>query len=160
RGSQIAVARLDLDGFKAINQTFGQITGDQVLAEVAQRLVTVCRADTFVARLDADNFALIKQGATDEETLRLRGGVLSHAVRLRFDRPAAVIHLTASIGFAVSRPVDTPESLYERADYATSIAKSEARGTAVIFSERHAQEINKVRALEHALRTADLDEEI
>jgi diguanylate cyclase (GGDEF)-like protein len=159
-GSQIAVARLDLDGFKAINQTFGQITGDRVLAEVAQRLVTVCSAETFVARLDADNFALIKQGAIDEETLRLRGGVLSNAMRLSFELPGAVIHLTASIGFAVSRPDDKPEALYDRADYATSIAKSEARGTAVIFSERHAQEINKVRTLEHALRTADLDAEI
>ncbi len=157
---QVAVARLDLDSFKPINQTFGQTTGDRVLVEVAQRLMTVRGPDTFVARLDADNFALIMQGGGDEKALRTRGEVLSNAMRLSFDLPGAVIHLTASIGFAVSRPGDTPETLYDRADYATSIAKSEARGTAVIFSERHAQEINKVRTLEHALRTADLDEEI
>ncbi|WP_332689431.1 putative bifunctional diguanylate cyclase/phosphodiesterase [Devosia sp.] len=159
-GNTIAVARLDLDSFKAINETFGQITGDRVLAEVARRLMALRKADTFVARLGADNYALIMQGELHEASLRTRGEVLSNAMRLSFDLPNAIIHLSASLGFATSRPGDTAEMLYDRADYATSIAKHEARGTAVIFSERHAKEISKVRTLEHALRTANLDEEI
>lgn len=159
-GSTIAVARLDLDSFKAINETFGQITGDRVLIESARRLMALRKADTFVARLSADNFALIMQGDLHEAGLRTRGEVLSNAMRLSFDLPNAIIHLSASVGFATSRPGDSAETLYDRADYATSIAKREARGAAVIFSERHAKEISKVRTLEHALRTANLDEEI
>lgn len=159
-GGSIAVARLDLDSFKAINETFGQITGDRVLVEVARRLMALRKADTFVARLDADNFALIMRGDLHEAGLLTRGEVLSNAMRLSFDLPNAIIHLSASVGFATSRPGESAEALYDRADYATSIAKREARGTAVIFSERHAKEISKVRTLEHALRTADLDEEI
>lgn len=159
-GTTIAVARLDLDSFKSINETFGQIAGDRVLVEVARRLTALRKPDTFVARLGADNYALIMQGELSEASLRTRGEVLSSAMRLSFDLSNAIIHLSASLGMAASRPGDTAEMLYDRADYATSIAKREARGTAVIFSERHAKEISKVRTLEHALRTANLDEEI
>jgi diguanylate cyclase (GGDEF)-like protein len=159
-GAQIAVARLDLDSFKTINETFGQNTGDRVLAEVAKRLLVLRAPDTFIARLDADNFALILQGKLNEADLRTRGEVLCNALRISFDMPDANIHLSASVGFATSRPGDTGDTLFDRADYVTSIAKREARGHAVIFSERHAREISKVRTLEHALRTADLDEEI
>lgn len=159
-GSNIAVARLDLDSFKSINDIFGQITGDRVLVEVARRILALQRPGTFVARLGADNFALIMEGPATDETMGAWGAVLCGAMRSSFDLPGTNIHLSISAGFAASQPGDTAETLYDRADYATSVAKREARGNAVVFSERHAREISKVRAMEHALHTADLDAEI
>jgi diguanylate cyclase (GGDEF)-like protein len=156
----VAVARLDLDSFKSINDIFGQLTGDRVLVEVARRIMALQRPGTFVARLGADNFALIMEGPATDETMRALGAVLCNAMRSSFDLPGTNIHLSISAGFAASQPGDTAETLYDRADYATSVAKREARGNAVVFSERHAREISKVRKMEHALHTADLDAEI
>lgn len=159
-GTQVAVARLNLDGFKSVNDIFGQITGDRVLTEVAQRITALRRPSTIVARLGSDSFGLILTGSTDERALQACGNVLTAAMRPSFDTPLGIVHLSASAGFAASRPGDTAEALFDRADYVTWVAKREARGKAIVFSESHAQEINKVRRMEHALHTADLDREI
>ena len=159
-GTSVSVARLDLDSFKSVNDIFGQITGDRVLIEVANRIMALRRPSTFVARLGADNFALIMDGLADEQSLQHCGALLCGAMALSFDLPGANIHLSASAGFAASRPDDTPESLYDRADYAASVAKREKRGQAVVFSAQHDRDISKVRSLEHALHTADLQREI
>jgi len=159
-GTAIAVARIDLDGFKAINQTFGQTTGDRVLAETARRISTVSPSGSFVARLGADNFALITRDVQSDAGLQRLGTELCRALRSPFDLPDANIHLSASIGFAASHPGDTAEMTYDRADYANSVAKRECRGHAVVFADRHDREIRKVRQIEHELHTADLDKEI
>ncbi|QYO77976.1 putative bifunctional diguanylate cyclase/phosphodiesterase [Devosia salina] len=159
-GRTIAVARIDLDRFKSINEIFGQLAGDRVLLEAARRIDALRRPDTFVARLDSNAFGLILQGPVDEQTLSHAGEVLCGAMRLSFDQPEGAIRLSASAGFAASRPNETAHSLFDRADYATSVAKREARGRAVIFSERHAREISQVRRMEHQLHAANLEDEI
>jgi len=159
-GRQIAVGRLDLDRFKSINEIFGQLAGDRVLVEAARRIDSLRRADTFVARLESNTFGLVVAGPVDAQTLSHVGEVLCGAMRLSFDQPEGVIRLTASAGFAASQPDDTADGLFDRADYALSCAKREARGCAVVFSERHARDISKVRHMEHLLHSADLDDEI
>lgn len=159
-GRQIAVARLDLDSFKSVNDIFGQITGDRVLVEVAHRIDTLRRPSTMVARLGTDNFALIIVEMTDEASLQASGDLLTGAMRPSFDMALGTVHLSASAGFAASRPGDTADTLYDRADYVTWVAKREARGHAIVFTEQHAEQLSRVRLMEHALRTADLDAEI
>ncbi|MBB4051023.1 diguanylate cyclase (GGDEF)-like protein [Devosia subaequoris] len=159
-GRRIVVGRLDLDGFKSINQIFGQLAGDRVLVEAARRIDSLRRADTFLARLESNTFGLILVEPIDRQTLVHAGEVLCGAMRLSFEQPEGVIRLTASAGFAVSEPGDTGDHLFDRADYALSAAKREQRGSAVIFSEVHAKEISKVRHMEHLLYSADLDDEI
>ncbi|UJW85546.1 putative bifunctional diguanylate cyclase/phosphodiesterase [Devosia sp. SL43] len=159
-GSQIAVARLDLDSFKSINDIFGQIAGDQVLIEVGHRINALRRPSTFVARLGSDQFALVLDGANDEASLQACGDVLTAAMRPSFETKLGTVHLSASAGFALSRAGDTADTLYDRADYVTWVAKRETRGRAVVFSDRHADELNRVRRMEHALHTANLDAEL
>ncbi|ODT81692.1 MAG: hypothetical protein ABS76_11090 [Pelagibacterium sp. SCN 64-44] len=159
-GCPVAVARLDLDGFKSVNQIFGQLTGDRVLIEAARRIDELRRPDTFVARLDSNSFALIMQGPTDDASMSHCGEKLCNAMRVSFDMPGGPIRLSASVGFAASRPGDNAHSLFDRADHATSAAKRDARGHAVVFSDQHASEINQVRRMEHLLHTARLEEEI
>jgi diguanylate cyclase (GGDEF)-like protein len=156
----VTVALIDLDSFKSVNDIFGQITGNRVLTEVARRIETLRRPTTFLARLGGDNFALIMEGPTNEALMQTCGDLLCTAMRSSFDLPGATIHLTISVGFAASTAGDDAEQLFDRADYATSIAKREGRGKAVVFSEQHACEISKVRSIEHALHTADLESEI
>ena len=159
-GVQIAVARFDLDSFKSVNDVFGQITGDRVLVEVGARINALRRPSTFVARLGSDQFALVLEGPLDEASLQACGDVLTAAMRPSFDMKLGTVHLSASAGFALSRPGDSADTLYDRADYVTWVAKREARGGAMVFSDRHAHELSRVRRMEHALHTADLDAEI
>ncbi|KKB09063.1 putative bifunctional diguanylate cyclase/phosphodiesterase [Devosia chinhatensis] len=157
----IAVARLDLDGFKSVNQTFGQLTGDRVLIEAARRITELTGPGTFVARLDSNSFALIlRSSAVEQESLARLGTMLCSAMRQPFEMPSGPIRLSASAGFAASMVGDTAHALYDRADYATSCAKRETRGNAIVFSDHHASELNKVRRMEHLLHTARLEDEI
>ena len=159
-GRQIAVARLDLDSFKSVNEIFGQVTGDRVLVEVARRINALRRPSTLVARLGNDNFGLIMLEMTDVDALQACGDVLTAAMRPSFDMEMGNVHLSASAGFAASRPGDTADTLYDRADYVTWVAKRHSRGRSVVFTDRHADTLNRVRKMEHALHTADLDAEI
>lgn len=159
-GRQVAVGRLDLDSFKSVNDIFGQVTGDRVLVEVASRIDVLRPPSSFVARLGANSFALILTGGTDEASLQACGNVLTAAMRPSFEMKLGTVHLSASAGFAASRAGDTADTLFDRADYVTWVAKREARGHALVFTERHADELNRVRRMEHALHTADLDTEI
>lgn len=159
-GRQIAVARLDLDSFKSVNDIFGQITGDRVLIEVAERIKALRRPATMVARLGDDEFALVIVEATSSAGLQSCGDTLAGAMRKSFDTKQGIVHLSASAGLALSKLGDTAETLYDRADYVTWVAKREARGTALVFSDKHAAELGRVRIMEHALLTADLEAEI
>jgi diguanylate cyclase (GGDEF)-like protein len=159
-GTQIAVARLDLDSFKSVNDLFGQIAGDEVLIETGRRVNALRRPTTFVARLGSDQFALVLDGANDETSLQVCGDVLTAAMRTSFETKLGTVHLSASAGFALSRPGDTADALYDRADYVTWVAKRDMRGKAVVFTDRHAETLSRVRRMEHALRTANLDSEI
>ncbi|MHA6729872.1 putative bifunctional diguanylate cyclase/phosphodiesterase [Devosia sp. A369] len=159
-GRQIAVARLDLDSFKSVNDIFGQIAGDAVLSDVALRINALRQPSTFVARLGSDNFALILTEPADAAALQRFGKTLTAAMRPAFETALGTIHLSATAGFAASKPGDTAYALFDRADYATWLAKREARGRAIVFSGKHANQLSKVRRMEHALHTADLDAEI
>lgn len=159
-GQTIGVARVDLDRFKSVNEIFGQVCGDRVIIEAARRLKMLKRPDVFLARIEGSGFALIIPSPADDEILASAGDAMCEAMRVSFDLPSGNVRLTASAGLASSRAGDTADSLFERADYAASFAKREARGTAVVFSQRHAQEIDKVRQMEHLLHTANFDDEI
>jgi len=159
-GASIAVVRLDVDGFKSVNEIFGHATGDKVLCEVGRRLMALRDKDAFVARLGNDEFAIILSELISTDRLIAWGNGVCGALRREFDMADVTLHVSASAGLAASLPDDTAEALFDRADYASSIAKNEHRGNAVVFSDKHARDISKVRAVEHALRTADYDREI
>lgn len=160
RGGSIAVARVDIDNFRSVNEIFGQLTGDQVLAEIARRLNRIKRESTFLARLDGDNFALIMQEPTDTASLERCGEAVLQVLRETFFMSLGAVRITASMGLAASRPGDTEEGLFDRADYATWVAKREARGQAMVFSGPHARDLSHIRRLEDLFHNADLDEEL
>ena len=82
-GTGLAVLYLDLDGFKAVNDRFGHETGDRVLREAAERLVTCVRAEDTIARIGGDEFAVLLAGVDG------RAGVEAAAAKVldAFTRP-------------------------------------------------------------------------
>ena len=75
--TDLAVLFMDLDGFKAVNDTAGHATGDVVLTTIAQRLTKVAGCDGFVSRVSGDEFVLVLQGLDDRMTPP-GGSVLLH----------------------------------------------------------------------------------
>ena len=159
-GRSIAVARINLDRFKAVNEIFGQITGDRVLYEVAQRLSISRPFASFLARLDSDNFALVLTHIQGPRDLDRIGRSLCQIIAEPIDLQLGRVHVTASIGFAASSAEDTPEVLYDHADYAGWLAKRDRRGDSMVFSSVDARDLRHIRRMEQLLLTADLDKEI
>lgn len=125
----LIVAYFDLDGFKEINDTLGHGAGDQVLREVAERLMHNVRADDLVARLGGDEFATVMTCGPEEEAqllARLEGLRSELARPVRFE--GRTILCGGSMGLAIF-PGDgeTPDALLARADAGMYAAKRSAR---------------------------------
>jgi diguanylate cyclase (GGDEF)-like protein/PAS domain S-box-containing protein len=126
----LAVAILDLDGFKAVNDRHGHPVGDRALSEVAKRLQRVLRAGDLLARVGGEEFAWIlpevhSHGAW-AAVERAR-----HAIGdLPFDE---IGRLTTSIGVALRGELTNGRELYERADESLYRAKREGRDRSVMW---------------------------
>jgi diguanylate cyclase (GGDEF)-like protein/PAS domain S-box-containing protein len=125
---QLALAYLDIDHFKSINDTLGHGAGDVVLKEFASRLVGNVRAADTVARLAGDEFVIIfEQVASGDEAGRLAAKIIE-AVRRPFDVAGDLMHITTSVGIALHEgDAETPAELVARADSALYAAKRNGR---------------------------------
>ncbi|MFL5952558.1 MAG: diguanylate cyclase domain-containing protein [Gaiellaceae bacterium] len=117
---RLAVVVLDLDDFKAVNDRVGHLAGDAVLAEVAQRMLTVVRSADVACRVGGDEFALVLPESSGEEA-ELLAGRIARAIGVRPIGGAGTLALSA--GVAELRPGDRPNDLFERADEALYRAK-------------------------------------
>jgi two-component system, cell cycle response regulator len=127
-GRDLSVLMLDIDNFKAINDTYGHRLGDRVLVGVAQRLRARLRAEDWLGRLGGEEFlALLPDtGRSDAERVgeELRNCVAGAAI----DTAEDTVPITVSIGWA-TRSDEEAEALVHRADDALYVAKSAGRNT-------------------------------
>jgi len=136
-----AVAILDLDRFKAVNDTFGHYVGDHLLKEVAGRLVRAVGARGVVARLGGDEFGVLFSNTADEKEVHSLGQHLLEGV----NGPALIegrrLRISACCGLGLSRPKGdkSPSRLMADADLALYQAKANpARGMAVFEARMEA----------------------
>jgi diguanylate cyclase (GGDEF)-like protein len=133
-----AVMFIDLDNFKAVNDTLGHDAGDTLLKEVASRLTGMLRDIDLVARFGGDEFALATSHAQQAVPDGLR--LLAERVRatLQIEVPAgtAAIKVAATLGVAAA-PDDgeTIETLLEHADQAMYVGKRRGRNAVVFFAD-------------------------
>lgn len=157
-GHRAAVAFVDLDRFKFINDTFGHAAGDDVLKEAARRLSAAIRASDFAARIGGDEFVVM---LTDFD--QWQESVLVAAKMLRvFARPFTVggneVSLSASLGIAVfpddGDDGDDGMTLLKRADIAMYQAKQEGRNCLRFCTAEMSAVAARQLALETDMRTA------
>ena len=107
---------IDLDGFKAINDSYGHTARDEVLASVARHLVSGVREGDEVARLGGDVFALLMPGVSRREA-DLRAAALSTGLNgLVVPWDGKAIQVRGSVGGACYGPDDDMDTIYRRAD--------------------------------------------
>lgn len=135
---RLALAMIDADDFKSVNDRFGHRIGDEVLRELAQLLATSLRALDFVARYGGEEFCVVLPGLGADQALavleRLRSTIAEHGfARAELSHP---LTLTVSIGLAVY-PEDgtSSETLLERADAALYRAKAHGKNVVIRGAE-------------------------
>jgi diguanylate cyclase (GGDEF)-like protein len=151
----VGVLFVDLDRFKAVNDSFGHERGDRVLKEAALRLLACTRATDTVARISSDEFVVVLTGLARADDAGLFGRKVLDELHRPFDLGGEPVYCTASIGIAI-HPGDgiTAAELIRNADIAMYRAKERGRNNFQYFlPEMHEQAVRRVH-LETALRGA------
>ncbi|WAZ21972.1 EAL domain-containing protein [Streptomyces cinnabarinus] len=159
---RIGLCYLDLDGFKAVNDTLGHRVGDRLLAAVAERLTRCAdeagyaRASTpLVARLGGDEFALLVEDSTGTEQVADLAESVLGALRAPFDISGRRLSVSASIGVVERHAAGTsPTALMQAADTTLYWAKADGKDRWTLFDpERNAHRMTR-QALASTLRPA------
>jgi diguanylate cyclase (GGDEF)-like protein len=157
--TRFAVGVLDLDRFKPINDTYGHVLGDRLLAEVGRRLSVFTSSDVIVARLGGDEFGIILFSECD--TAAAVGESFCRVICHPYKVDELRITIGCSGGFAIFPDAGrSAHALFDRSDYALYHVKSEERGRCALFSVEHETRIRSERAIEAALQAADFDAEL
>jgi diguanylate cyclase (GGDEF)-like protein len=151
----VAVHHLDLDRFKAVNDTFGHHTGDRLLKIVASRLRELARESDTIARMGGDEFVIVQAPVTDPRQATALAERVVAAIGEPFVIDGHQAAVGASIGIAVS-PNDgaTPDRLLRNADLALYRSKEDGRGDFRFFEAGMDEHMQTRRAMEQDLRKA------
>jgi diguanylate cyclase (GGDEF)-like protein len=156
-----ALAFIDIDGFKHVNDFYGHNIGDALLVEIAERIGAVLRPSDLLARLSGDEFLMLLSPAADAVALRHDIDVVAERLRQPFYIEGSEIFSSASVGVSLyPRDGSSYEALRSNADRAMYRGKGAGTGTVQFFdsSIEHAA-IEKSR-LEQRLRLAIRDRRV
>jgi diguanylate cyclase (GGDEF)-like protein/PAS domain S-box-containing protein len=136
---QTAVLMLDLDKFKAVNDTFGHLAGDELLQQVANRITTRLRSSDIVARLGGDEFILLIHDIENAENLEKISQDIIESLSYPFLlNEGNEVTIGASIGISLyPEHGDNPETLIDKADSALYQAKNNGRGCFAYYSDSY-----------------------
>ena len=129
----LAMAVVDLDDFKRVNDTHGHLLGDELLIASGQRLLASVRGSDLVARIGGDEFVLLIEGATDTAVDAITSRIIE-----RLSAPVVVsgrtVQTTVSVGVAFATPEITADALFRNADAALYRAKALGRNQVARFA--------------------------
>jgi diguanylate cyclase (GGDEF)-like protein len=160
-GATLAVLLLDLDRFKAVNDTYGHTAGDELIRQVAERLSGMVRLGDTVARLGGDEFGIIQTNINDPSA----SVTLSERILQRLSEPFAIFGIETTIGCSIGialAPGDGVDrvTIMKLADTALYQSKNEGRNRYSFFEERMNRSLQLKRMVEEDLRKAILGDEL
>nr|MCU0633429.1 EAL domain-containing protein [Gemmatimonadaceae bacterium] len=160
QGHAVAVMFLDLDHFKAVNDTLGHATGDRLLVEAARRLQSCVRGSDLIARLGGDEFAVLVEGADSEDEIIAMADRIVTALGAPFTLRGKEVFVSASIGIARAQAGEGTDEVVRNADVAMYLAKTRGKGRWELFAPHmHHAAVERLE-LEADLRRAIEREEL
>jgi len=158
-GAQHVLCYMDLDHFKAVNDTCGHMAGDNMLREVAGLLRKQVRDSDIVGRIGGDEFAMLLPGCPLDKGRQIAEDVCTAVREYRFVWQDRIFEIGISVGLVeIAQQVSSLEEVLNAADSACYVAKQEGRGRVHIYSARDAQTVNQrgdvhwLRKLQSAIR--------
>lgn len=155
KGQATAVLYVDLDRFKAVNDTLGHPIGDALLRKVADRFKSALRDGDIVARIGGDEFAVIQSDAPQPAAATALASRLVDLIGRAYAVEGHMLHIGASVGIAIG-PGDgcEPDILLKNADLALYRAKADGRGCHRFFETGMDERMQARRSMEVDLRRA------
>jgi diguanylate cyclase (GGDEF)-like protein len=155
------VGIVNLDGFKPINDLFGQASGDEILCQVAHRLKACVPDGATVTRHDGDEFAIVLPLVFERTGAERTGQLIKDVLSAPYDLGDRNVRLSASLGFAVYPFAGEEfEELMKSAETALYRSKRRGRGQITVYSREIAQEMKRATQLEQALRNAIINDTV
>ena len=161
-GKQLALLMLDLDRFKAVNDNFGHLAGDELLRQVAARIKAMLRDTDTVARLGGDEFVVLLKDIThSQDAARVAEEIIAD-LRKSFNLlQSADVQIGVSIGISLyPQHGGSVDALMDHADKALYQAKDQGRDRFAYFSAKLTHAVRKRIALEDRLRRAIKQQEL
>ena len=160
KGEKFALAYLDIDGFKRINDSMGHLIGDEVLKGIAERIKILLTEDQFAARLSGDEFVIILSNLTESSKLIDLGTMILDLFKKPFLIKEYELYITSSIGISIF-PNDglDPETLIRNADAALYRAKELGKDNFQIYQSSKKLITQKPWLLEQDIRNALINNE-
>ena len=151
----LAVLFLDLDGFKAVNDTLGHSVGDLLLKSIAAKLRDLLPSTDRIARLGGDEFAILQVSRQQPASSISLAEKIIDVVGHTHGIDGHDVTVGASVGIAVAYPGEmNTENFLKSADLAMYAAKSEGRGTYRMFDPEMDAAVQTRRSMERDMRTA------
>ncbi len=159
--ASLAVMLLDLDRFKAVNDTYGHTAGDELIRQVADRLLGIMRLGDTVARLGGDEFGIIQTNIHDPAGCAALGERILEALTKPFTIFGVETSIGCSIGIALAPQDGSDRGLLLRlADTALYQSKNEGRNRYSFFEEHMNRSLQLKRMVEEDLRKAITDDQL
>jgi diguanylate cyclase (GGDEF)-like protein/PAS domain S-box-containing protein len=153
--TKCAFMMIDLDRFKAVNDTLGHLVGDQLLARVSERLKSIVSDNELCGRLGGDEFAIVVRDASDLHRLQRVAESVIHLLSKPYEVDHHTLYIGASVGSAVGpRDGNTVETLMRNADLALYRSKEEGGGQHFNYEPSLHAHAEERRKLEFSLRQA------
>jgi diguanylate cyclase (GGDEF)-like protein/PAS domain S-box-containing protein len=153
--SRCGFMMIDLDRFKAVNDTLGHPIGDRLLGRVSQRLQRLVTENEMIGRLGGDEFAVVIRDATDSARIERLAKTIIETLSKPYDVDQHTLYIGASVGLAIGpRDGRTAEMLIRSADLALYRAKDAGGGVFYAYDPQLHLAAEERRVLEVALRDA------
>jgi diguanylate cyclase (GGDEF)-like protein/PAS domain S-box-containing protein len=152
---------LDLDRFKAVNDTLGHPVGDRLLARVSDRLRSIMTENELCGRLGGDEFAIVVNDASDTQYMELLAKKIIDTLSRPYEVDQHTLYIGASVGTAIGpRDGRTVEMLMRSADLALYRSKDQGGGAFTHYEPKLHVQAEERRVMEMALRKALENDEL
>ena len=159
-GGEVVLFYVDLDGFKAVNDTMGHPAGDAVLVAVSERLRRWSAGSASVSRFGGDEFVIAKRGSQNRSDIAAFAEGIVTALSVGYDVEGQFVSIAASVGIAIATQGVSSDELVRQADVALYAAKANGRRSYRFFEPSLGDELLlrqlRKRALAQALSRQEL----